>query len=312
MEGIVRNPNCSTASCPDSHQRLMVDEAACNWTTGVCTGTKCVTVNAGASDVQASSFSQESHGALYGPLGGTYTNRSFKGSSALSSSGLFDYRPVVVPFAFYVNKSVKKSDGVTTVSDLTSPQAKLIFSGQIQNWSDMLGFAAQPIQVCLRHAGSGTHATLDITQVRPAGVITSEDLTGPYHYYFNDGSSDLMKCINGSGTWTGAGAVGYADADQSLASYSNTAQTTLNGVAATKANIQNGAYDFWTIENLYTTTSTDPWLNALVAFSKDPAKIADAWYSSECCMIYTKSMDTFYPTYRGVSTDPSCAGYVCR
>ncbi|HEX8947716.1 MAG TPA: hypothetical protein VF790_02070 [Dissulfurispiraceae bacterium] len=169
------------------------------------------------------------------------------------------------------------------------------------------------INVCFRHAGSGIHAALDVAQLRPVGatIALSEDLTGPYHYYFNDGSSDLMKCINGSGTWTGAGAVGYADADQSLSSYTNTVQVTFNGVAPAKTNVQNGAYDFWTIENLYTTTSTDPWLNALVAFSKDPAKIADAWYSSECCMIYTKSDDTIYPTWRGVSADPSCAGFVC-
>ena len=289
----------------------MVDETTCNWTSGVCTGTKCVTVNAGASDVQVSSISQESYGQLNGVLGGAYTNRNFKGTGALSASGLTDNHTAVVPFAFYVNKSV--TSGGVTINNLTLAQVKLIFSGQIQDWSDMLGFDAQPINVCFRHAGSGSHAALDVTQLRPAGagINGSQDLTGPYHYYFHDSSADMMKCINGSGTWMGPGAVGYASADQNLSTYSLTAQVTFNGVAPTKTNVQNGAYDFWTIGHLYTTTSTDQWLNALVTYARNPAHITTPGYSSECCMIYTKNADTYYPTYRGFSTDPSCAGFVC-
>lgn len=284
IQGNTTNPNRDT-TCSDPTKRPMVDESTCNWTTGVCTGTKCVPVTGGASDVQVTSFVQESHGLLKGPNGGAQTDRNFKGVNGFTSDGLgSDCRALIVPFAFYVNKNVKASG--TTITNLTEAEIRLIFSGQIYDWSD-LGYDPQAITVCMRHAGSGTHAALDFDVMRPAGLMITADPSNGF--YFNDGASDLMNCVNGAG-----GGVGYADADQSLATYGNTAQVTFNGYAANKANITTGKYDFYTTQNLYTVTPVPTDMATLCAFMKKPANNTNAYYANTCEMQFLRSDDRGY------------------
>jgi ABC-type phosphate transport system substrate-binding protein len=290
IQGNTTNPNRDT-TCADPRQRKMVDEASCNWSTGVCTATKCTTVTGGASDVQVTSFQQESHGMLLGPSSSTknvWTDRNFKGTGAMNEDGLSNCRPLVVPFGFFVNKGVKK--GGVEITDLTTAQARLIFSGQIADWSD-LGFDPQPMYACWRHAGSGTAAALDWDVMRPADLHILEDTGNGYSFYFNDGSSDLMACVNGN-----AGGVGYADADQGLSSYPNVKAVTYNGVAPTKANITNGLYDFYTVQNLYTATPTTPDMTSLCSFMKNPANNNNAWYANACEMRYIRADDGSYST----------------
>jgi ABC-type phosphate transport system substrate-binding protein len=275
---------------------MMMDETAVtSWGTGTAattmpnTAVKCTTVTGGASDVMVPSFQQESHGMLLGPSSSTanvYTNRNFKGTGAITAAGLTDCRTLVVPFGFFINNGVTK--GGSQVTNLTTAQARLIFSGQIADWSD-LGFDAKPMYACWRHAGSGTAAALDFDVMRPAALAIYEDTGNGYSFYFNDGSADEMACVNGN-----SGGVGYADADQSLSSYPNVHAVTYNNVAPSKANIMNGQYDFYTVQNLYTATPVPSDMATLCSFMKNPANNPNTWYASACEMKYLRADDAFY------------------
>lgn len=196
MKG-VGNPD----SCATNFERKMANEATISGTT--VGGTKCVDVTLGCSDVAGETFLQESEGTLKGHLGGDYVTRSF---SRIDTTGLTPYRPLVVPFGFFAHNTV-------TLSNLSRLQAVMIYAGKVVNWNQFdAALPANQIVACLRHAGSGTHATLDAAVMRgDANLITLEDPMGIYGgpvVYFNDGSSDMMNCINDN-----AYAVGYADAD---------------------------------------------------------------------------------------------------
>ncbi|HUJ16788.1 MAG TPA: substrate-binding domain-containing protein [Nitrospirota bacterium] len=299
IQGNTTNPNRTTL-CGDAHQRMMMDEAqVTSWGTGTNattmpnTALKCVTVNGGASDVQVTSFQQESHGMLLGPStssSNVFTDRNFKGTGAVAATGLTDCRDLVVPFSFYINNGVTMNNGANQVTNLTTAQARLIFSGQIADWSD-LGFDAKPMYACWRHAGSGTAATIDLAVMRPAVLQTQEDTGNGYSFYFNDGSADEMACINGD-----SGGVGYADADQSLSSYPNVHQATYNGVAPSKATITAGLYDFYSVQNLYTATPVPSDMATLCTFMKNPANNTNAFYATSCEMKYVRGGDQLYNT----------------
>jgi hypothetical protein len=135
--------------------------------------------------VAGDSFVQESHGEKFGPRGGGWYE---VGLSGVDCSGLTPHNPLIVPFGFFVNKGVTAKQCLPpvatanqyeycmtdadcggaagscvtdTINNITRLQAVNIFSGYASNWSDFGGyFTEQPITACLRHAGSGTHATL--------------------------------------------------------------------------------------------------------------------------------------------------------
>ncbi|NLI81620.1 MAG: hypothetical protein GX443_08030 [Deltaproteobacteria bacterium] len=305
------------------YYRKMVDETSCTgWSGGqTCTALKCQRVTLGASDVAGESFVQVSAGQLFGPLGGGFVSRSF---SSIDTTGLNHYNPLVVPFGFFVNKSVKK-DGAE-LDNISRMQAVQIFSGQVFYWTDfgqnfsVTGNPQADVVACLRHAGSGTHATLDFAVVRGNGWGASlpivESIGGP-NVYFNDGSSDMMKCINGSGSWTGQGAIGYADADQSLSSYTNTKALKYNGEAPTRVNIRNGLYDFWSVQWLYENPSapnystTHPWISTgvdaapgwgLMEFASKAGNVPSTkalYWAAKDEMNFMKATDQNYPGYVG-------------
>ncbi|MGD0883682.1 MAG: substrate-binding domain-containing protein [Thermodesulfovibrionales bacterium] len=283
--------------CANYNQRCMIDETTCSG--GSCSGLKCVTVTAGASDVQVNSFTQQTYGQLKGNNNGGYIHRNFTGANGITlTPGTAEAcRELVVPFAFWVHNDVKFSNG-SLVNNLTTAQIKLIFSGQIEDWSDMAGFTAEPIQVCWRHAGSGTLATLQYAVMGSAVLQETEDLTGPYHYYFNDGTSDEMNCVNQL-----SGAVGFADADVNYptAAYASVNPVSVNGFAATAKNIAEGSYDYWSIENLYTVSPVPSDEANLCAYLAVPANVANAdpFYAATCQMAFTRTSDQAYLTYYG-------------
>jgi ABC-type phosphate transport system substrate-binding protein len=150
------------------------------------------------------------------------------------------YRPLVVPFGFFANTSL------TGVTDITRTQALLLFSGTVSNWDQFgPGYPTAGVVICLRHAGSGTHATLDAAVMRGDWNLVTEAKTGSFpKYYFNDTSGDMMNCINGQ-----ANSIGYADADQT--NLASTKSLTYNGRAATAQNIQYGLYEFWSTQWIF-------------------------------------------------------------
>lgn len=237
-----------TASCTNPSQRKLANETpstvpasgGTNWASKVVYSLACKDVHVGASDVEAGAIAgMESHGQLKGHLGGGWVDRVMDPAD-IFDTGLANYRPIVVPFAFFRENNVP-------YTNLTEMMAAHIFSGQIWDWSDFdPAVASQAVTICLRHAGSGTHATLNAVVMAGAANILTEEGDGMLTpvAWFNDSSSDMANCVAQN-----AGSIGYADADQSFAS--NVTRMTYQGVTAEKKNIVNGQYPFWAAQWLY-------------------------------------------------------------
>ena len=320
-----------------AHYRMMIDESTCSGAS--CTGLKCERITVGASDVAGESFTQYSEGALHGTreaFNGDYLVRSFNGINTSSltdatggcGTGSHCAKPFVVPFAFMVNNSVKESG--LTIDNLTRMQAVLLFSGQIADWSQFgVGFTPQHVAVCLRHSGSGTHATLDYAVIKGNGWggvlsglqnrpddVANYDSTLPA-IYFNDSTGDLLTCLNNT-----AGSVGYADADKAVSLTVHTIKTgsclaqlpstsaidcpnvteiAYQGEYASADAIKNGRYDFWTNEWAYkdpayaNQTLLTNFVNGANAASNIPASEVPFWVVSGQ-KIFDKATDATYPS----------------
>jgi len=207
--------------------------------------------------------------------------------------------------------SNNKGDGVcgataAPVTNISHLQAVLLFSGQIQDWSNFgSSFTAQPVALCLRHAGSGTHATLDLAVMRSGGtgwganLVNAEAATGSPVVWFNFSSSDEYACINSI-----PGAIGYADADAlPQSSYPNIARLAYNGVYPTRTAIRNGLYDFYATAWFYTLPANGALVNNLVTdmitWAQDPNNIwsskANYWNTVQE-MQFWKTTDQAFPS----------------
>jgi len=197
---------------------------------------------------------------------------------------------------------------------MTRLMATQIFAGQITDWQQLgLTAASTPITVCLRHSGSGTLATLDAAVMRgDYTLLQTENYSGAAGgysalspiTYFNDGTSTELYCIANE-----ANAVGIADADKPNVSGSpGYTQITYQGAAATRVNIRNGVYDYWSPEELYYSTNAsaaNP-LNAtqgkivatFVTYASNPANLPaseNTWWAASSEMSVSKSTDFQYP-----------------
>lgn len=281
-----RVTTCDSTSDPTSYfKRPFIEETTCSWGTkdapGTCTtGNNCETVTVGASDTACKCFTQKSRGQLQGPLGGGEIDRAM----SVTEPDVNKCTPMIVPFAFFVNNTVTKNSA--TINSISYDNLQLIFSGNIFDWSEIfdadgVAYDARTLVACMRHAGSGTQASLEAYLMASPNCSKDNFLwwqqsTGGPDIYFNDGSSDMMKCVNGSGDWTGAGAIGYADADQNLSSYPNVKRlpplTDLN----IKSAIVNGTYNFYGAQHLYGVAPTDP----ICTFLTNPANYSAPFAAS--------------------------------
>lgn len=250
--------------------RKMADEANTNFSTGLVNGTKCVDVTIGASDVAATTFKQQSAGNLNGHLGGGRVTRIMD-STTIYDDGLTAYRPVCVPFAFFANNTVP-------INNVSRVMATAIFSGKISNWNELdPDYASQDVIVLLRHAGSGTHATLDAAVMRgDSALIPSQpsiNNINPIRWFY-EGSSGVRDALAAL-----AGSIGYMDADQTVAA--NVKQLSYEGEMATREAIAYGRYSFWSAQWLYEDpdepdyTNTHPWVVALDGFASDATNLTN-------------------------------------
>ena len=325
------------------YYRLMTNENCCTWgNPGSCLAAncpgenlkKCVPVTIGASDVAGVSFPQESHGQINGPAGGGWLDRTF---STVGTQGLDYYNPLVIPFAFYVNNSVEKCSNYSpathgnapgtctgtwnTISNVSREMVEMIYSGQALYWKDfgddyqVNGDASHTVVACMRHAGSGTHATLDYAIMKGNGwgwpLLTTELTPAGTTNYFNDGTSQMLNCVKNATGLSTPGALGYADADR--AAPAGTTRIQYQGADPNRPNIRNGRYDFWTKLWLFEDPNpptglyamTHSWVKSLVNFSLNPDRLpgtkADFWATS-CEMVYMKTTDQTYPGYVGAGS----------
>ncbi|WDP92946.1 MAG: substrate-binding domain-containing protein [Desulfobacter sp.] len=306
----------------------------------------CLPVTVGASDVSARTFQQSSKGMKEGPLGGDYIERNIQYGVNLGDPedepNLYTAaQPIVVPFGFFNNVNN------TAFNNMTRLMATSIYSGTVNNWgqfTDPIDGDGKylpeadggvrpvdlPMVVCLRHAGSGTHATLDAAIMRGVPLVKQEAFDGAWfvgkgynttNYYqevsnaiseynnngnikifFNDGSSDLVRCVREFD-----GAVGYADYDKCkepstdpTSSCYNVDQMTYNGQEGTADNIRNGKYEFWAAQYLYykNADTAKDLIDDLVAFTADNTLIPDSkqpYWSSNAAMEWKKADDFAWP-----------------
>jgi hypothetical protein len=336
---------CGSATDALRNQRRMIISISDN-------NTQCTPVHLGVSDVASTSFSQYSEGNLLGPNGGAYTTRSFPSTGFPMPAGVVSFQPSVVPFGMFVNKNVKVytcdnaatanygnlctvataavdcglfPDNVTahsctagSLTNISREMAVQIFKGNISKWSDFgASYYVDPgtdnsLVACLRHAGSGTAAAFDLTVMHKlwgGQVAQFESTTAPI-VWFNDSSTDEMKCVNQI-----SGAIGYADADQSLSSYPNVVALKYNGNKGFRNNIRNGQYDWFTNAWLYENTNAghtpvgsaeDTLIGQLVTFASDPDNIPDSkkkWWATKGEMKYNRTEDKSYPI-SVIASDP--------
>jgi ABC-type phosphate transport system substrate-binding protein len=176
-----------------------------------------------------------------------------------------------------------------TIDNLSRLQAVLLFSGRVTNWGSFGGyFDAKPVILCLRHAGSGTHATLDNavmkstwgaslvssaknnyatngnTQTYNVAGLTSGTSTSLNYIWFNNGTGDMKNCLDGQiyDSVLGAnqagrsdlGIIGYMDADQPTPA-TNYVRVKFDGIDANRQAVRNGWYDYYTMQNIYYNTN---------------------------------------------------------
>lgn len=318
-------------------ERLMMNDA------GTAADT-CKQVHIGTADVAGESLTQSSQGQLYGPRGGGDFTVALTG---VDCSSLTPANTVVVPFGFFVNEAVKaktctaglvgnycadgdttgnsqcdsapgKGDGVcgaaSTITNISREQAAIIFSGYASNWKDLGDyFNDLPVVACLRHAGSGTHSALDLTVMNGGWGANMVATEVPGQIWFNQGSSDEIKCVNGNSTAnaTGAliGAIGYADGDQAIGvagTSQNVKQLKYNGYYPTRTAIRNGLYDFYTDAWMYTNPANSATVNALaddlIAFAQLAENVPDAkknYWAATSEMKFNRQADNGYPVFVG-------------
>ena len=304
-------PECGTSNLNQRKQAVVGHPSI---TSGSVSATAYMAVHIGASDVAASTFGQSSYGDLYGHRGGDYTTREIGGYADPELMGFTKARPVVVPFAFYANNDVP-------FDNITREMAVSLYAGQIKDWNEFdTTLASKKVVLCLRHAGSGTHATLDANVMRgDAGLVQTQvkPTDGAFLFgfspvtWFNKGSSDELKCVAQN-----AGAIGYADSDKCdpdcLAQATDgtavedttfggyVKRLTFQGVPANKAQIVDGQYGFWSAQWLYYAATGDlvDLIEDLDTYASNPANLPvkkAPYWAADSEMHFTKSTDFSMP-----------------
>ena len=175
--------------------------------------------------------------------------------------------------------------------------------------------------VCLRHAGSGTLATLDYAVVGgngwggslPAYENNPNVTTGSNAYnayattvYFNNSTGDEEYCVDSQ-----AGAIGYFDADKIVGGstdgtngvpkgYANARGIAYQGEYPTADSITNSRYDFWTNEWAYMNmndpalTGPTTFINGLLTYALAIPSIEANFWVLQNNMNFEKSTDQAY------------------
>lgn len=189
----------------------------------------------------------------------------------------------------------------------------------LTNWQQFgREYANLPITRCMRHAGSGTHATLDLA-VMGEGVSPYGFSTGDQAYHYRS-SSDLTKCV---GAFDGG--VGYADADKLLGKgggdYGKVHYVNYNGHAALRRNVAFCEYTFWSAQHTYwdpaevTSDVTNqyyyPLHKAFLQYAGNPMNLSPAnvgyhsdYWAATSEMGCRKANGRAFPTYQPFANHP--------
>lgn len=342
----------SSNSCSSNAERSMAGVANLTNTDSTLaevTALSCQDVTVGASDVAAGTFNQETIGddnwkaSGLNPYAWDFETEGLaylKSAKNISiDSGYVFSRPVIVPFSFFVNADdTAGSAKEVPFSNLSRAEVINLVAGKVLNWNqlrpdlnnngtaneaaDYPGGDSLPVVLCLRHAGSGTLATLDAAIMRgDASMASVQAMLGDENNYdngyapetyFNTSSSDLMKCVGNN-----PGAFGYADTDKITAlteltpvvyndgKYGDVKKVQYNGYYSNRESIFNGNYEFWAAQWLYVAPSEDAALKAKIQalsdFAGSPAGLVAAqkntWWVGQDEMKVNKADDFKMPMF---------------
>lgn len=341
VQGLLTDGSSNICATDDEREMADTFTATVGGAKGTVDSIACKDVTIGASDVNAVTFNQKSTGAFKWqdatPSDWSDTSLVKEAKNLTVPAGFRVLRPIVVPFSFFVNNTPGTEvpfDGLSRVQVLN------LMSGKVKNWNQFdadldgdgtpgepgllsAGGDSLPVVLCMRHAGSGTHATLDAFVMRgEAQLVNTQAMPGDGFLfdaglqpetYFNTSSSDLTKCVGNK-----PGAVGYADSDKikSLtaannyrvvgdAKYGDVKKVAFNGYYAERDNIINGNYGFWSAQWLFARadepTVVDQMITALDTFASDPANLANSgkadWWAVQGEMNVSKTNDFSMPTF---------------
>lgn len=152
-------------------------------------------------------------------------------STITDQGALVDHQVAVVAFAIIVNKSV-------TVTNLTKQQAHDIITGKLTNWKEV-GGNDQKIQVILRPATSGTRKVF-----RKIVLGSDNETSSPAST--QDATNTVLQLVSQT-----PGSISYV-ALGSIKPTSDVNKVSFDGVAPSVANVENGKYQIWSHEHMYT------------------------------------------------------------
>jgi hypothetical protein len=281
-----------------------------------CSAKTCSDITLGTSDVEGSSFVQKSHGNKFGHVSIANGLNDWQDIELTpeDTTGLKQYKPTIVPFAFFANNNLP-------LTNLTRPQAVNLFGGNISRWGQFVEFNGDAtmhnkgVQLCFRHAGSGTHATLDKAVMRGDLELVADqlnlDFAGEFAeaFFYTSSSSTktneagMKECIQtnaGRGMSSDFIAIGYLDADDTVGS--DYKRLSYQGVVPSNVTINNGTYDFWAAQNVYVKTLDNTGLVPKMmnyASKNVPASYASIW-STAADLDVAKSTDASIITFPSV------------
>jgi len=150
---------------------------------------------------------------------------------AKSAAALKDHEVCTITMAPVVNKSLG-------ISNLTTAQLVSIFTGKTKNWKEV-GGSDEAIMLVTRPDSSGTRALFKKWALGGAEEASNSALE-------TDDSGTLLQTVQDN-----KGAIGYV-ALSYLVNAQNVQAVSIDGVAPTLENTNNGKYKVWGYEHMYT------------------------------------------------------------
>ncbi len=148
---------------------------------------------------------------------------------AANQPSLVDHQVAVVAFGVVDNPKVN-------VKALTAAQIRSIFTAKTTNWSQV-GGANQQITIINRPRSSGTRAVF-VQKIMGGQQPAEGGLT-------QDSSGTVAAMVAQTPSAASYVAMGYVKPGQQIA-------VSIDGVAPTDPNVENGAYKFWSYEHMFT------------------------------------------------------------
>ncbi len=170
---------------------------------------------------------------------------------------LVDHKAAVAVFAVVVNSS-----SLASVSNLSHGQIQGIYTGRYQRWNQIQpDWPDIPITVIGRSTGSGTRVAFD-RYVLNASATSLKRNSLDCKNFLPQETGAMKYCELGDSTKVAQeiqqiqGAIGYLDLER--IKEGGIRVVSIDGMAPLRESVQNGTYNFWSVEHLYTKGTPAP------------------------------------------------------